>query len=136
MKAMNSRQLQDQNKSGILNIKTVKYKIEQYAENLSIFQVVVPIGAGWFLGNFLGKEVSPIFGGFPYFPDSEGYLTFRVPNWDGKEQVPWLSIADDFGDIVQGIFLNPERFRLIPICPYNKPYYLAKIGATWLGSLQ
>jgi hypothetical protein len=89
----------------------VKYKIEQYARQLEAFQSFVPIGAGWFLENFLGQEVAPVFGGFPHFPDSEGYLTFRVPYWGGEENVPWLSISDDFGDIVQGIFLDPSRWN-------------------------
>ncbi|KAB8236939.1 hypothetical protein BDV23DRAFT_168803 [Aspergillus alliaceus] len=89
----------------------MKYKIEQYARKLGLFETLVPIGAGWFLENFLGKEVAPIFGGFPHYVDDEGYLTFRVPYWGGDENVPWLSISDDFGDIVQGIFLDPSRWN-------------------------
>lgn len=87
----------------------MKHKIEVYAKQLGSFRAVIPIAAGWFLENFLSREVAPIFGGFPYYADDEGYLTFRAPNWGGMEQVPWLSIIDDFGDIVQGIFLDPER---------------------------
>ncbi|KAJ6107170.1 hypothetical protein N7523_008493 [Penicillium sp. IBT 18751x] len=88
----------------------MKYKIEKYARNLGTFKSVNPIGAGWFLENFLGKEAAPVFGGFPHFPDEEGFLSFRVPYWGGEENVPWLSISDDFGDIVQGIFLDPMRW--------------------------
>ena len=89
----------------------VKYKIERYAQSLGAFKSVNPIGAGWFLENFLSKEVAPIFGGFPHFVDDEGYLTFHVPYWGGEENVPWLSISDDFGDIVQGIFLDPMKWN-------------------------
>jgi hypothetical protein len=89
----------------------VKYKIEQYARQLEAFQYIISIGAGWFLENFLSKEVAPIFGGFPYFSDTEGFLTFRVPYWGGEENVPWLSISDDFGDIVHGVFLDPSRWN-------------------------
>ena len=71
----------------------MKHKIELYARQLGAFDTVVPIGAGWFLENFLSKEVAPVFGGFPHFPDEEGYLTFRVPYWGGEEHVPWLSIT-------------------------------------------
>jgi hypothetical protein len=89
----------------------VKYKIEQYARGGSQFQTASFICAAWFLENFLVKEIAPIFGGFPYVADSEGYLTFRVPYWGGKENVPWISISDDYGDIVQGIFLDPSRWN-------------------------
>ncbi|KAE8350015.1 hypothetical protein BDV28DRAFT_49572 [Aspergillus coremiiformis] len=89
----------------------MKCKTEQYAKTLDSLETFVPIGAGWFLENFLGKEVAPVFGGFPHFLDDEGYLTFRVPYWGGDEHVPWLSISDDFGDIVQGIFLDPGRWN-------------------------
>lgn len=89
----------------------MKYKIEQYARELKAFETVIPVGAGWFLENFLSKEVAPVFGGFPHFTDDEGYLTFRVPYWGGEENVPWLSISDDFGDIVHGIYLNPSRWN-------------------------
>ncbi|KAJ5134867.1 hypothetical protein N7448_000110 [Penicillium atrosanguineum] len=97
---------------GLVQMKAMdmKYKIEKYARDLRAFKSVNPIGAGWFLENFLGKEAAPVFGGFPHFPDEEGFLTFRVPYWGGEENVPWLSISDDFGDIVQGIFLDPMRW--------------------------
>lgn len=36
---------------------------------------------------------------------------FRVPKWGGKEDVPFISIADDYGDIVHGIFLEPETWN-------------------------
>ncbi|KAJ5664872.1 uncharacterized protein N7477_007320 [Penicillium maclennaniae] len=71
----------------------MKYKIEKYARDLGTFKSVNPVGAGWFLENFLGKEAAPV-----------------VPYWGGEENVPWLSISDDFGDIVQGIFLDPMRW--------------------------
>lgn len=89
----------------------MKNKIEHYARNLNKFETVTFINAAWYLENFLNKEVAPIFGGFPYYPDEECYLTFRVPNWGGDNLVPFLSTEDDFGDIVQGIFLDPARWN-------------------------
>lgn len=89
----------------------VKHRTEQHAKQPGKFQTVIPINAAWYLENFLAKEVAPVFGGFPHFPDEEGYLTFRVPNWGGDNQVPFLSITDDYGDIVQGIFLDPVRWN-------------------------
>jgi hypothetical protein len=85
----------------------VKYKIEQYARNISCFETVSFICASWFFENFLAEEIAPVFGGFPFIPDAEGYLTLVAPKWGGKEDVPFISISDDFGDIVQGMFLDP-----------------------------
>ncbi|KAJ6119518.1 hypothetical protein N7523_003798 [Penicillium sp. IBT 18751x] len=89
----------------------MKYKIEKYAQNLGRFETVIPIGAAWFFENFLGKEVAPVFGGFPHFPDDQGIRTFRVPYWGGEERVPFLSVVEDWGDIVHGIFLDPSRWN-------------------------
>jgi hypothetical protein len=89
----------------------VKYKIEQYIRQTGGFKTFTAICAGWFLENFLSKEVAPAFGGFPHFPDPEGVLTFKVPMWGGKEDVPWLSVGEDFGDIVQGVYMEPDRWN-------------------------
>lgn len=61
--------------------------------------------------NFLVKEVAPIFGGFPHHADDEGYLNFVVPKWGGNEDVPFVSMSDDYGDIVHGMFLHPELWN-------------------------
>jgi hypothetical protein len=34
-----------------------------------------------------------------------------MPRWGGKEDVPFISIGDDYGDIVHGIFLEPEKWN-------------------------
>ncbi|EEP79375.1 conserved hypothetical protein [Uncinocarpus reesii 1704] len=90
---------------------TVKNKIEQYARNIDKFETASFINAAWYLENFLAKEVAPIFGGFPHQVDDEGYLTFAVPKWGGNEDVPFISMSDDFGDLVQGMFLDPQRWN-------------------------
>ncbi|CAG8975217.1 hypothetical protein HYALB_00004278 [Hymenoscyphus albidus] len=99
--------------NGKVNMKAMnmKNKVQLYAQSLHKFRTITPICAGWFMENFLEKAVAPIFGGFPHLPDAEGFLTFNVPFWGGKEDVPWLSITDDFGDIAHGIFLEPERWN-------------------------
>ncbi|KAG7008553.1 hypothetical protein G7Y79_00005g016940 [Physcia stellaris] len=89
----------------------MKYKTEQYAKRLNRFNTITAINAAWYLENFLVKEVAPVFGGFPHQPDAEGILTFRVPRWGGDDVVPFLGIKDDFGDLVQGVFLDPERWN-------------------------
>ncbi|KAG5301946.1 NmrA family protein [Histoplasma ohiense] len=94
-----------------MNAMNMKNKIEKYIRSIGKFSSAAFICAGWYLENFLAKEVAPIFGGFPHFPDPEGFLTFRVPMWGGKEDVPWLSMTDDYGDIIQGLFLEPEKWN-------------------------
>ena len=89
----------------------MKYKIEQYARQPRKFHTVTPINAAWYMENFLSREAAPIFGGFPYFPDEDGYLTFRVPNRGGDNKAPFVSIGADYGDIVHGIFLDPGRWN-------------------------
>ena len=51
------------------------------------------------------------FGGFPFHQDEEGYLTFRSAPLGGREEVPWVCVDEDFGDVVHGIFLNPMRWN-------------------------
>ncbi|KAE8369549.1 hypothetical protein BDV27DRAFT_153037 [Aspergillus caelatus] len=89
----------------------MKYRVEQYARETGRFQTIVIVNPAWYFENFLVKEVAPVFGGFPFFPDSEGFLTFRVPHWGGDNQVPFLNITEDYGDIVHGIFLEPTRWN-------------------------
>lgn len=89
----------------------MKYKTEQYARSIERFETVSFVCAAWFLENFLVKDLARFFGGFPYVPDSEGYLTFVVPKWGGKEDVPFINMSEDFGDIVQGMFLDPHQWK-------------------------
>lgn len=89
----------------------MKYKIEQYARQSDKFRAVIPVNPAWYFENFLVREVAPVFGGFPFFPDKDDFLTFRVPNWGGDNKVPFLSIKEDYGDIIHGIFLDPTRWN-------------------------
>lgn len=89
----------------------MKYAIEQYARGKTEFESTSFICAAWYLENFLVKELAPVFGGFPFNPDAEGILTLRCPRWGGKEDVPFVSITEDYGDIVHGLFLDPARWN-------------------------
>ncbi|KAJ6012514.1 hypothetical protein N7522_002869 [Penicillium canescens] len=88
-----------------------KYEIEQYARSISGFETISFISVAWFLEMFASKEIAAVFGGFPHLPDSEGYLSFVAPKWGGKEDVPFMSVSDDLGDIVHGMFLDPWRWN-------------------------
>lgn len=38
-------------------------------------------------------------------------MTWKTPEWGGLNNVPWLDVADDYGDMVHGIFLDPEKWK-------------------------
>lgn len=61
---------------------------------------------------FLWPEIAPIFGGWPFNPDEEGHMTFTCPRWGGPNaEVPFIAMAADYGDIVHGILLAPEKYN-------------------------
>jgi hypothetical protein len=57
------------------------------------------------------EELAPIFGGFPFSADEEGFYTLRTPTWGGSEEIPFIGIGDDYGDIVHGAFLDPAKYN-------------------------
>ncbi|KAL4930456.1 NmrA/HSCARG family protein [Aspergillus undulatus] len=89
----------------------MKNQIELYARRNSQFETTSFICAAWYFENFLDMAAAPIFGGFPFTPDLDGTLIFRCPRWGGREDVPFISISDDYGDIVHGLFLDPARWN-------------------------
>ncbi|KAJ5587438.1 NmrA-like family protein [Penicillium hispanicum] len=89
----------------------LKVQIERLAYSSQGFKSVTPIVASWYMEHLLDTPYGDLFGGFPHFADAEGYLTYKTPFWGGREDVPWISTADDFGDLVHGILLNPLRWN-------------------------
>ncbi|ORY04480.1 hypothetical protein BCR34DRAFT_491484 [Clohesyomyces aquaticus] len=87
-----------------------KHAIGVYAQSTKHFKTVTIVSPGWYFENFLVQEMAPIFGGFPFIPSDDGDLVLRCPRWGGKEDVPFIAIGDDFGDIVHGVFLEPEKW--------------------------
>lgn len=70
------------------------------------------VNAGWFLENGFDPKYIESFGGFAMAEDEEGYITWKTPPMGNEpDSVPWLSVADDYGDIVHGVFLEPERWN-------------------------
>ncbi|KAK7181672.1 hypothetical protein DPSP01_013199 [Paraphaeosphaeria sporulosa] len=88
-----------------------KNAIWEYAKSGGKFKIAVAASPGWYFENSLVKDLAPILGGFPFVPGEDGTLVFRAPKWGGKEDVPFISIDDDYGDIVHGILLDPERWN-------------------------
>lgn len=55
--------------------------------------------------------MAPFCGGFPFNQDDEGYLILRLPRWGGTNEILFVSITEDFGDIIHGVLLNPEKYH-------------------------
>ncbi|KAF5535364.1 hypothetical protein FMEXI_10850 [Fusarium mexicanum] len=87
-----------------------KHAIAEYAKR-SNFKSVVVISPGWYMENHLVQEAPGLFGGFPFLTDEEGYVTLRFPRWGGNEEMPFISMENDFGDIVNGVFQEPEKYH-------------------------
>ncbi|KAF3403670.1 NmrA-like family domain-containing protein 1, partial [Penicillium rolfsii] len=88
----------------------VKAELEEVAHTSAHFKTVTPVMVGWYLEN-IGEEFADLYGGFPVRQDAEGVTTCSLPLWGGNEKMPWISVKDDFGDMVHGIFLNPLRWN-------------------------
>lgn len=89
----------------------MKAQIEEWGQAQPAFTTFTPVMASWYLENFHDCILSEMMGGFPLRADDEGWLTCRTPLWGGREDVPFVSVTDDFGDIIHGIFLNPVRWN-------------------------
>ncbi|KAF5983888.1 NmrA-like family domain-containing protein [Fusarium bulbicola] len=88
----------------------MKHAVGEYAKGRG-FGTVNVVSPGWYMENHLVEDFAPALGGFPFTTDEEGYLTLRVPRWGGNEEIPFISIGDDYGDLVHGIFLDPKKYN-------------------------
>lgn len=62
---------------------------------------------------FASKDMARVFGGFPFFPDENGVTTLCTPRWGTEKDMPagWISVNEDFGDIVHGVLTEPEKYH-------------------------
>ncbi|KAJ5158314.1 uncharacterized protein N7500_007965 [Penicillium coprophilum] len=93
----------------------VKARVYEWVYQTQNFDSFTPIMPGWFMENMQDSLMQTLLDGFPSKKDNDGYLTCRSPLWGGNEDVPWISIGDDFGDLVHGIFLDPIRWNYRPV---------------------
>ncbi|KKK12923.1 hypothetical protein AOCH_000482 [Aspergillus ochraceoroseus] len=89
----------------------VKARIECWGRANPSFETFTPVMISWYMDNFCNPDFGMFFGGFPFKKDEDGVLTCRMPLSGGDETLPWLHVENDFGDIVHGIFLNPQRWN-------------------------
>ncbi|KAF5572952.1 hypothetical protein FPCIR_14140 [Fusarium pseudocircinatum] len=88
-----------------------KAAISDYVLEFGRFETATIVSAGWFLGNAFDPKYTAAFGGFATTKDADGYLTYRLPAMgNNPESVPWLDVAEDYGDFVRGVFLDLERW--------------------------
>ncbi|KAL4947845.1 hypothetical protein BDW69DRAFT_105496 [Aspergillus filifer] len=88
-----------------------KHRVELFAREFPTFEAVIGAWPAWYFENFIDTEYAAAFGGFPMHPDEEGYLTFTSPRLGGDETVQTVSVADDFGEMVHALFLNPSKWH-------------------------
>jgi hypothetical protein len=89
-----------------------KNKTLKYARESGKFANVISCDCGYYAEGYLSPEMASLFGGFPFTPDEEDYLTFSIPRWgNNPERVPFTAVADDYGHIVHGILLDPAKYN-------------------------
>ncbi|KAL4792667.1 NmrA-like family protein [Aspergillus venezuelensis] len=88
-----------------------KHRVELCAREFPTFESVMGAWPAWYFENFIDAEYAAAFGGFPLQPDEEGYLTFTSPRVGGEETVQTVSVADDFGEMVHALFINPRKWH-------------------------
>ncbi|KAJ4155639.1 hypothetical protein LMH87_000875 [Akanthomyces muscarius] len=94
---------------GVLPVRVYDQKaaIAQYARNKG-FKSAISVSAAWYMENHLNRPGAESFGGFPFFPDADGYLTLQLPSLGGAGNMSWVGIERDYGDIVHAALLEPE----------------------------
>ncbi|KOS36730.1 hypothetical protein ACN38_g12508 [Penicillium nordicum] len=108
---------------GTINIKTNFHKnnISDYARQAG-FRTTVNVNVGWMMENFWNPAYEIAFGGFARLEDSEGYLTIHLfPMGNAPESTPFTSVRDDYGDIVHGVFLDPETWDKQTVWAVSQP---------------
>lgn len=98
----------------LTNCKTDKARTSEYifeCATSSRLKSATVVNAGWFLENAFDDKYVRSFGGFAKIVDKDGYLTWRTPYMgNDPESTPWLAVADDYGDIVHGVLMDPQRW--------------------------
>ncbi|KAJ4189382.1 hypothetical protein NW755_006201 [Fusarium falciforme] len=106
-----------------INIKTNFHKnnISDYAKQAG-FRATVNVNVGWMMENFWNPAYEKAFGGFARLEDSEGYLTIHLfPMGNTPESTPFTSVRDDYGDIVHGVFVDPESWDKQTVWAVSQP---------------
>lgn len=109
--------------NGTINISTNFHKnnIAEYARQAG-FRSSVTVNVGWMMENFWNPAYEKAFGGFARLEDSEGYLTINLfAMGNTPESTPFTSVRDDYGDIVHGVFVDPEPWHQQTVWAVSQP---------------
>ena len=102
----------------IISTRIGKSYAAEYAEQRNYFTTFTPLLPGSFMECWMDKTFCETWGGFPWFlqdgNDKYG-VVLAVPPYGGDGRMPWVSLQDDFGDIVLGIFLDPTHYNHQPV---------------------
>lgn len=117
-----------------IDLLQAKYHVEQYARTkpFTTFTAVLPAA---FWENFRDENFCYGLGGFPFYRTRDGKLQLRAPLYGGKEDMPWLSVKDDFGDIVHGIFLNPQKYNGMTIQAFSQQLSFAEMAQSFIDGI-
>ncbi|RAH51238.1 NmrA/HSCARG family protein [Aspergillus brunneoviolaceus CBS 621.78] len=108
-----------------------KYHVEQYARAKS-FKTFTPVLCASFMECFFYEPFSDAFGGFPWTPNPKtGDIVFSTPPYGGRGDMPWVSVEDDVGDIIHGIFLNPSEYDRVLVQVTSQQITMPDIAASY-----
>ncbi|KKK12926.1 hypothetical protein AOCH_000471 [Aspergillus ochraceoroseus] len=97
---------------GRINLTGFDYKTyaEEYARSEKSFTTFTAVLPASFMECWTQECFCQIWGGFPWYRNGQKEVVLAVPPYGGDGRMPWISVQDDLGDIVHGIFLNPQRY--------------------------
>ncbi|KAJ5192828.1 hypothetical protein N7449_008970 [Penicillium cf. viridicatum] len=83
---------------------------EEYARSNALFTTFTALLPASFMECWTFEPFCETWGGFPLAPKENGDIVLAMPPYGGDGRMPWVSVQDDFGDIVHGILLDPVRY--------------------------
>ncbi|KAJ5130688.1 uncharacterized protein N7515_006727 [Penicillium bovifimosum] len=90
----------------------------EYAQQRGYFTTFTPLLPASFMECWMDESFCKTWGGFPWFGEDghdKNGVVLSAPPYGGDGRMPWVSLQDDFGDIVHGIFLNPTQYHHRPV---------------------
>jgi hypothetical protein len=87
-----------------------KSYVEEYARAQKKFNTFTAVLPASLMECWTHEDFCRTWGGFPLLKQPNGEVVLSMPPYGGDGKMPWLSLEDDFGDIVHGIFLDPARY--------------------------
>ncbi|KAJ5715321.1 uncharacterized protein N7483_012502 [Penicillium malachiteum] len=108
-----------------------KYYAEQYGRKKG-FASFTPLLCASFMECFFYDPFVDAFGGFPWIPDpTTSELVFRTPSYGGKGDMPWISCENDLGDVVHGIFLDPNTYNQVLVQATGQQLTMRELVASY-----